>query len=211
MNPRRIPFRLAAVLLLPLICVLALTGCLSKPALNHQTFSFGKPALTATNSAAGAPVLGLKRIIVATPFNDCSFTYRTGDFSYARDPYAGFLGAPAEELAVPVRTELCSQGDFSDVVTSEGTLKPDILLDVRVSRLFGDFRQPSGAKAVLTMQFTFYNASNGVATSRSFQKEYSREIPLKKPTAAALIAGWNQALMEILNEALADYRQAKGH
>ncbi len=211
MNSRRVPFRLATVLFLQLIGVLALTGCLSKPAMHRQTFSFGQPATTATNFVANAPVLGLKKITVAAPFNDPSLTYRTGDFSYVRDPYAGFLDSPNEEFASPVRVELCRQGDFSGVVTSEGTLKPDVLLDIRVSRLFGDFRQPASAKAVLTMQFIFFNATNGVAVSCISQKEYSREIPLPKPTAAALMAGWNQGLTEISGEALQDYRQAKNH
>lgn len=201
--------RHSAGILALLACVLTLTGCLSRPSLNPQTFSFNSSALTTTNAAANLPVLALKKLEVASPFEDRSFVYRTAEFSYVRDPYAGFLDSPGEELLAPLRAGLASQGDFNVVVGTGNALKPDTLVEISVSRLYGDFRQPNHAQAVVTMRFTFFAATNGIATQPILQKEYSRSLPLSAPNATALMKGWNQALTDITSEVLSDFRQAK--
>jgi uncharacterized lipoprotein YmbA len=192
-----------------LVCAFALTGCLSRPAMKTQAYSFGSSAITATNLVAGQPVLAIKKLEVAPAFAGRSLVYRTGDFSYVSDPYAAFLAPPEQELQAPLRTGLCSQGDFSATVKTGSVLKPDVFVEIEVSQLFGDFRQPKTAQAVLTLRFTFSAATNGIATQPLFQKEYSRSIPLAAPTAAALMQGWNQALNEILPEVLSDYRPSR--
>ncbi len=202
---------LVAVTLLVCLFALAgcLSGCLSRPALKQQTFSFNSSPLAATNSVAGQPVLAIKKLEIASPFNDRALVYRTGEFAYVRDPYAAFLDSPAQDLMAPLRAELSSQGDFSAVVETGSALKPDTLVEINVSQIYGDFRRPDQAQAVLTMRFTFFAATNGIATQALFQKEYSRALPISAPSAAALMQGWNQALTEILDTVLSDYRQAK--
>jgi hypothetical protein len=198
---------LFAAVLLTGVC--GLTGCLSRPALNKQTFTFDAPTISATNAGAGGRVLGIRSLQIAAPFDSRSFVYRTGEFSYARDPYAGFLEPPAEELLAPVRGWLRDKGNFSAVTETGSALKPDTSVEISVSRLFGDFRQPEHPAAVLTMQFVFFDALNGVPGKAIFQKDYSRRIPLAAPTAAALMDGWNQALAEILAEVSTDFRRSE--
>jgi len=188
---------------------MGLSGCLSRPALKQQTFAFGLPDFAATNSAAGGQVLALRKLRIAAPFDNRPLVYRTGDFSYVNDPYAAFLELPEEELIAPVRAGLCRQGDFSTVIGTGSALKPDTLLEINVSELYGDFRQPENPKAVLTMQFLFFDATNGLPIKLLFQKEYSRSIPIEKPNAPVLLKGWNQALTEILTDVTSDYRQVK--
>ena len=195
--------------LLLLVCAFALTGCLARPALKTQTFSFGVPGIAATNLVAGRPVLALKKLAVAPSFAGRCLVYRTGDFTFAGDPYAAFLAPPEEELRAPLCAALGSQGEFSAVVETGSALKPDVLVEINVSQFFGDFSRPKNAQAVLTLRFTFCTATNGIAAQLLFQKEYSRRLSLATPAAAALIKGWNQALTEITIEALADYHQAQ--
>ena len=187
-----------------LACICGLTGCLSRPALNKQTFAFSLPTIAATNILASNRVLGIRNLQIAAPFEGRSLVYRTGEFSYVRDPYAEFLEPPAEELITPVREWLRGSGNFSAVVEAGSALKPDTLVEVGVSQLFGDFRQPEHPAAILTMRFVFFDATNGVPGKAVFQQAYSRRIPLSAPTAAALMAGWNQALSEILVEMSSD-------
>jgi len=186
--------------------ICTLTGCLSRPALDKQTFAFGMPAIAGTNVMAGDRVLGIRNLQIAAPFEGRSFVYRTGEFSYVRDPYAEFLEAPAEELMAQVRGGLRGNGDFSAVVEAGSALKPDTLVEVSVSQLFGDFRQPERPAAILTMQFVFFDATNGVPGKTIFQQEYSRSIPLGTPTAATLMDGWGRALSEILAQVSSDFR-----
>jgi cholesterol transport system auxiliary component len=192
-----------------LVGAVALNGCLARPPLNPQTFSFNPATPVMTQVTSDQPVLGLKKLAVASPFDERSLVYRTGEFTYARDPYARFLDAPGEELRAPVRIGLAGEGDFSAVLDAGSALKPDILAEINVRQLYGDFRQANNAQAVLTVHFIFFAATNGIAAQSIFQKEYSRHLPIKSATAAALMRGWNQALNEILAEALKDFRQAK--
>ena len=105
--PGRAHGHLPAGILALLVCALALTGCLSRPSLNPQTFSFNSSFNSslnppATNSAAGQPVLGLKKLEVAPPFEDRSFVYRTGDFKF----FEAENGWPAAELVAVDSTKL---------------------------------------------------------------------------------------------------------
>jgi cholesterol transport system auxiliary component len=189
-----------------LVCIFTLTGCLSRPVLNKQTFAFDTPVIAATNVVAGDRVLGIRNLQIVAPFEGRSFVYRTGEFSYVRDPYAEFLEPPTEELIAPVRGWLRGNGDFSAVVEAGSALKPDTLVEVNVSQLFGDFREPEHPAAILTMRFVFFDATNGVPGKAIFQQEYSRNIPLSTPTAAMLMDGWERALSEILAQVKSDFR-----
>ena len=201
------PSRLAtnAFIIFLLVCICPLTGCLSRPALDKQTFAFSVPAIAATNAVAGDHVLGIRSLQIAAPFEGRSLVYRTGEFSYVRDPYAEFLVSPTEELMTPVRGWLRGNGEFSAVVEAGSAFKPDTLVEISVSQLFGDFRQPGHPAAILTMRFVFLDALNGVPGKVILEQECSRSIPLNAPTAAALMEGWNQALAEILAEISSDF------
>jgi hypothetical protein len=161
---------------------------------------FNTPAIGATNIVAGGRVLGIRSLQIAAPFDRRSLVYRTGEFSYVGDPYAEFLESPAEELMEPVRGWLLRDGNFQAVVTRGSALKPDTLVEINISQLFGDFREPNHPTAILTMRFTFFDAPDGVPGKVILQREYSRSIPLGAPIAAALMKGWDQALEQILGE-----------
>jgi ABC-type uncharacterized transport system auxiliary subunit len=194
------------ILLLLVACICGLTGCISRPALTRRTFAFSAPTIFGTNAVASGHVLGIRKLQIAAPFDERSFVYRTGEFSYVRDPYAGFLESPAEELLAPMRGWLRDRGSFSAVVEAGSALKPDTLVEISVSQLYGDFRQPTHPAAVLTIQFVFFDASNGIPGKLILQQAYSRSVPLAAPNAAALMKGWNQALAEILAEVSSDFR-----
>jgi len=197
------------ILLFLVACICGLTGCVSRPALTRQTFSFCAPTIFSTNAVASRHALGIRKLQIAAPFDDRSFVYRTGEFSYVRDSYAGFLVSPAEELFAPMRGWLRDSGNFSAVAEAGSAIKPDTLLEVSVIQLFGDFRQPAHPAAVLTMRFVFFDAPNDIPGKVILQQAYSRSVPLVAPTAAALMDGWNRALVEILTEVSSDFRRSE--
>jgi cholesterol transport system auxiliary component len=199
--------RLAAKLFtgLLLACVCGLTGCLSRPGMNIQTFAFNLPAIAGTNVVAGDRTVGIRSLRIAAPFEGRSLVYRTGEFSYVRDPYAEFLEAPEEELKAPVREWFRGQGGFSAVEEAGSASKPDTLVEISVSQLFGDFRQPEHPAAILTIRFVFFDAVNGIPGKVILDQEYSQNVPLNARTAAALMEGWSHALAEILTEVSSDF------
>ena len=196
-------------LLLAALC--GLTGCLSRPALKEQTFVFNVPAGGATNTITSRRVLGIRSLQIAAPFAGRSLIYRTDEFSYVPDPYAEFLELPADELVAPVREWFRGSGNFQAVAESDSALKPDTLLEINLRQLYGDFRQLQHPLAILTLQATFFEAPNGVPAGVILQREYTRQIPLVAPSAAALMKGWDQALAEILIEISADLQSSQNH
>lgn len=189
--------------------VCLLSGCLSRPPMVKQRFIFALPAPAAARAVAGDRVLGIRTLQVAAPFAGRSFVYRTGEFSYERDPYAEFMVSPAEGLAAPICSRLRGAGGWQAVAEAGSALKPNTLVEIQVSRLYGDFRPAEKAAAVLAMRLVFLDAPNGLPGQVILEREYSRGIPLKTRTAAALIEGWNEALAQILDSAMLDFGEVE--
>jgi hypothetical protein len=185
--------------------VCLLTGCLARPHLDKQSFIFAPSPRSPTKVAPAGRALGIRSLQVATPFEGRAFVYRTGEYSYESDPYAEFMVSPAEGLIYPICGWWRETGAFRDVVDAGSALKPDTLVELHVGQLYGDFRQLENPAAVLTIRFVFFDAPNGVSGKVILQREYSRKIPLKTRTSAALIEGWNQALAQILDAATLDF------
>jgi len=181
-------------------------GCVSRPALDEQTFAFSTPALPAGSGAPNGRVLEIRALQIAPPFDGRPLIYRTGEFSYQRDPYAEFLGLPAEGLVGPVGEMLRRDGGFSEVVQPGSAVQPDTLVEITISQLYGDIRKRGSPYAVLAMQVTFMDATNGLPGNVILERNYSRRVPISLTTPSALMQGWNQALVGILAEATLVFR-----
>jgi len=192
-----------------LASIVGVSGCISRPPLNRQTFTFSAQATAATNVFASDRVVAIRKFQIAPPFDGRSLVYRTGEFSYARDPYAEFLDLPDEGLRAEVRGLLRQDGAFGAVLEAGSALKANTLAEISVSELFGDFRGTEHPAAVLTMRFVFLDAPEGVPENPILEREYSRRIALNARTAAALVEGWNKALAEICAEASTDFRHSE--
>jgi ABC-type transport auxiliary lipoprotein component len=171
-----------------------------------QTFAFSIPLPTGTNNASEGHVLSIRALQIAPPFDGRSLVYRTGDFSFERDPYAEFLSSPSEELAFSISGRLVADGCFSAVVEMGSAVKPDTMVEINISQLYGDIRNPTSPFAVLAVQVIFVEATNDLPGKVILQRSYSRRIPVESATAAAFMKGWNQALVEIFAEVKADLR-----
>jgi cholesterol transport system auxiliary component len=184
----------------------ALGGCLSRAPMKKETLAFGAPVMTVTNGVTGSRVLSIRTLQIDPPFNGRPLVYRTGEFSYERDPYAEFLGPPADGLATLITEMLRNDGCFKAVVKTGSAARPDTLVEININELYGDIRKTGSPEAVLAMQVIFVNATNGLPSKVIFQQNYSRRIPMKSTTPAALMAGWNQALVEIFADVASDLK-----
>ena len=198
----------SAAVLIACLCLLT-TGCLTRPALTVQTFAFtasgtNAPATNTANTAPQGPVLAIRRLTIAAPYDGCSFVYRTGESSYIRDPYAEFISSPAQLLAPQIGQLLLQSGHFSAIVRPTGGVKPDQLAEITVSQLYGDFRDRAHPQAVLALRFTLLSATNGMTGKVLLQKTYTRSLPMDSASPVALIHAWNQSLTEITTEISSD-------
>ncbi len=182
-----------------------LGGCLSRPSLARQNFTFSIPTPSPDPASAPGRVLSIRRLAVAAPFESQSFVYRTGESSYEADPYAQFLVPPQESLAEPIRAYLRNAGIFAAVTEPGSGVSPNLSLEISVTQLYGDFRDPRAPASVVSIRFLFFD-STGLPTKILFEKEYCRRIPIKARTAAGAMAGWNEGLKQIMEALRADER-----
>jgi ABC-type uncharacterized transport system auxiliary subunit len=190
---------LLCVLLAGLIC----NGCLTRPAIRQETFAFQCPP-PKTGPLPGT-VLSIGSVEVSALFNRQLFTYRTGPEAYETDSYAAFLASPGQTVASAIRAYLLGSGQFQDVTGPGSRVKPDKTLQVHVSEIYGDFSHAGKPAAVLSIRVTSFDEKSNQPV---LLKDYSRHIPLKENTAAAVMAGWNTALEEIMTEVIADVAPA---
>jgi len=202
--------RISGTALLAFAFAFAFTGCLSRPPLNTQTFAFGASVLNPTNATTGDRALRLRSLRIAPPFDSRLLVYRTGEFSYQRDPYAGFAASPADELVGPVCALLRGGGCFQSVAEPGSALKPDTLAEIGITQLYGDIRKPASPLAVLALDVRFFDITNGLPGRILLQRSYSRSIPVKSTSPAALMAGWTEALAGIFAEVNSDFRRCEG-
>jgi ABC-type uncharacterized transport system auxiliary subunit len=188
-----------------LLIVPLLGGCLSKRGKFRESFALVTPPL-ANNVRTNGPMMACERVSVAPPFDTPSLTYRTGEFSYERDPYASFLDSPAACFGEPIRVCLQNAGFFHAVVGQESTLKAGWKLETTIQQLYGDFRDRTHPSAVLGLRFMVIEKSERGSNVIVLQKTYIRRIPLKGRTAAAVIAGWDEASQEIIKELMGDLK-----
>lgn len=61
----------------------------------------------------------------------------------------------------------------------------------------------------IDLRMLFFEAGNPQARQPFLEKEYTCRVPLPQKTAAALVAGWNQALGKTVAEVVADFTAAR--
>ena len=180
-------------------------GCLSRPALVRQDFVLQTPPVAKPAAKPAGGVLALTSCEVSPPFAGQALVYRIGPNAFETDPYAGFLVTPDKTLAIGIRNWLAHSGLFSNVLQPDSSAPADQSLEVYVDELYGDLRAPGQPQAVLSLSLALFDAKKGRVL---FQKEYSRHLRVDQNSAAAIVAGWNEALGDIMGEAASDLTSA---
>jgi uncharacterized lipoprotein YmbA len=186
---------------------LAAAGCLSRPAMVHQSFSIDPPAARSAPSA-GSVVLALARVDVAPPYSGQALVYRTGEHAVERDPYARFAAPPGWLLTVAIRGYLANADFVRDVVAPGDRTRSVATVEVAVSEMAGELRG-SGSSAVLTLRFRVVSNPGGAyEASEILLKTYSQTVPVPRATAQEVVGAWNRGLANIMAEFQADLQTA---
>ena len=120
--------------LAPIAALLAMTGCLSKPAMVSQSFSIDPPDPRSAVAPAGV-ILTLTRVEVMPPYSGQSLIYRTGEHGLGRDPYARFAAPPSWLLTAAIRGYLANADFVRDVVAPGADMRSQATVEVAVSKL----------------------------------------------------------------------------
>jgi len=181
-----------------LFTAIVLGGCATGPDWKRQLYSFSTPA-DPPNSGTQSNIVALSRVAISPLFQSHSFTYRTAENSYEQDPYAGFLVPPERALAESIRAFMRA-GAFGRVVEPGSGLRPNVVAEVFITELYGDFRKPSQPEGKMELHFMCYEVKDGMPARVVLDKVCSRATPLNGKTPAALMVAWDADLREIMEE-----------
>jgi cholesterol transport system auxiliary component len=187
-----------------LLATAMLGGCTSGPGWKRQLFAFSLPAGPSATNEQGDTV-ALSRITISPLFQSRSFTYRTGENTYERDPYAGFLIPPEQALAEAIRAWMRTSGVFGRVLEPDSGILPTMIVAVSINELYGDFRQASRPVGTMGIHIMCYEVRDGQPQHIVFDKYCLQETALARKTPSALVAAWDEDLREIMNQINSEY------
>lgn len=195
-----IPGRFIIMICCLFMC-LFLTGCIDlkkKPIRkNYYDLTLKSPSPNASDTCTGATLL-IKELGIATAFDSHSFIYRVGDDEYINDYYHEFISYPARLVTEKLTRYLCSTQHFTISGTSHK--KPaDYRLSGKILRIYGDFREKTSPKAVLEIQMRLEKRGQ-LKYAVALDKSFHADIALDSTRPEDLIAGWNKAMEQIVQQ-----------
>jgi ABC-type uncharacterized transport system auxiliary subunit len=202
--------RMRAFYLTVSLAAAALCGCGTQSVWQRQTFALDLPA-GPDSAPSGTNLVALGRVTIAPLFQSRSFTYRTGQDSYEQDPYASFLISPESAVAEPIRARMEQDGTLGRLIGPDSQLHPSIVVEAAVNELDGDFRNASHPVAEMTIHFIIYETGPDGPGNVLLDHVFAEQTPLSNRTAAALVAGWDEALRKIMEELNSEYAKAHPH
>ena len=177
--------------------VIALGGCSFMGARTpSRTFVLdpGKPS--AVRTIAGRASISFVDIPGQSGFGN--FLYRLTDSDWETDPYNRFLSSPQEMMTGVVRTWLTDSRQFTGVLMPGEGGTADLRIDVEVSELYIDFRNPAAPEAVISMEVALHRLANSGVGSRLMKQTFSARVPVADRTPEAFVQAWEFALRKNL-------------
>jgi len=189
------------------IVAAVLCGCAFDSKWSQQSFAFTVPE---DPPAANPPksIIALSRVSISPLFQGRSFTYRTGEDSYERDPYARFLVEPDRAMAETIRGWLGASGAFGRVLEPGSSLAPTLDAEATVNELCGDLRDPAHPVAALEIRLIIYKVTESGPGAVVLDRTINQQTPMAHKSPAALMAGWDADLREVMDQMMSDYAKA---
>jgi uncharacterized lipoprotein YmbA len=186
------------------LCVM-MAGCLSKkyPVKQRHVMRIQRAG---ASTPASLGVLRVGRMRVSPLFERKGFVYRTGDTTFEQDFYNEFFVPPGVLLRKATLDWMGASSLFSSVIDAADAATANWLLQGRMEKLYGDFRDGDAPRAVLAIEFTLLDLASP-QHDVALRKTYAREVEAAVASPAAVMAAWNQALSQILAELEADLRR----
>ena len=157
----------------------------------------------------GAPPLEVRPFTASSLLHGTRFVYRLGPDALDFDYYHGFWAEP-ERLVTDATLQWLARAGLFALVSDAGWGEPArLVLDGELTELSGDYRDPKTPRAVLRLRCALRDESGG-ASRVLLYREYASARPIAPASREALVAGWNEALREVLAALEQDLAGAKG-
>jgi ABC-type uncharacterized transport system auxiliary subunit len=145
----------------------------------------------------GAPQLQVRPFTASSHLHGKRFVYRLGPDVLDFDYYHEFWARP-ERLVTDAAIRWLSRAGLFALVSDAGWGRSgSLVLDGELSELSGDYRDPAAPRAVLRLRFALLDEAQG-ASRVLLSREYHSSREVAPASREALVAGWNEALHEVL-------------
>lgn len=143
--------------------------------------------------------LQVARVHVAAPYDRASLVYRVSTVRYMSDPYHAFLSEPGPMLSERISEWLGNSGLFKAVDAPGSAAPPLLVLEARVTELYGDFEQTGHPLAVMSVHFTLLDQQEP-RSKVTYEGSFSRRVEISNASPEALVSGYGSALADILTQ-----------
>jgi len=193
--------KLANRLLWVLVLLSMLTGCFG---LGSKDEDDGAPHYYVIDVDRGAiasqfekgRVLRINPVRLTSHFRGSNIVFRIGEDEYQKQSNHQFFSEPEEMITEQLTRWLQKSGLFSEVISTDEQAA-DMVLDVAVTKLYGDKREQFSPQAVLEMQF-FLMADNETNKQALYQTGLRIAIDIDETTPPNVVKGWKEGLEELL-------------
>ncbi len=142
-------------------------------------------------------VLRIKPVKITSHFRGQNVVFRIDENEYQRQVTHQFFSEPEEMFTGQIQRWLQKSGLFSQVIMGDGDGDAEMVLEVAVTKLYGDKREQFSPQAVMEMQF-FLMSADDTNQQLLFQTGLRIDVDIEETTAPHVVKGWKQGLEELL-------------
>jgi cholesterol transport system auxiliary component len=139
----------------------------------------------------------IRRFSISQRFEGKEFVYRKDNVTFESDFYNSFFISPSSNLREEFARGLLGLKTFEWDAGANTRIEPSHFIEITVSDLYGDFR--NSPKAIVNLELFVYTENQSIPLV-ILKKTYKRSIEIQTKEAGDLVAGYNQALKQILQE-----------
>ena len=145
----------------------------------------------------------IRRMQISPSFAGKNLVYKIGPHEFESDYYNEFLVAPEVNIYAAVMRWLENSQGLFRVVSPSSQLSADYILESNIYLLYGDFSSEKPA-AVMEIKFVLLDAK---LLDARLEKRYHKRVILKEKSASALIEGYRDCLLQILQALQEDLKK----
>jgi len=143
--------------------------------------------------------LRIDQVTSTAPFNEKEMVYRVSDVKFESDYYNRFISEPEEIVGNQIALWLEKSGLYGAVSQPNMRAPSKQILQVSITKLFGDFRDNQQPAAVMEMQFVLVE-SQGLRPEVIMKKTLASRVNIDAKDPTLLAQGYGTALNDILKQ-----------